>query len=426
MSLAEPHPRSYYAATVNDRTSYPALEGDHETDVCVIGGGFSGLATAIEMADRGARVVLLEAHRIGWGASGRNGGQLLGGLPGSERFIKQFGTEGRKLVSEVWYRGNDIIESHIKRFAIACDHRRGFIEAAVKDKHVAGLEGYAEEMAAAGQGKDLEIVGRDRVRALLGTDAYVGGLIDRRNAHLHPLNLALGEARGAASIGVRIFEGSKVTEIIHGDRPVVKTDKGQVRCQWVVLAGNAYHQLEQKRLGGLLFPAGSYVMATEPLSEETAHRINPERLAVADTRMVLDYFRLSADRRLLFGGLCQYANRDPKSISGALKPKLLKIYPELANTRIDYEWGGLIGIVISRIPLIGRLAKNVLYLQGYSGHGVNTTHIMAELVAEAIGGKPERLELYERAKRYRVPTSQWLGSQMLALGMAYYRLKDRL
>jgi gamma-glutamylputrescine oxidase len=426
MPLAEPHARSYYAATVNDRTSYPVLEGDVEVDVCIIGGGFSGLATAIEMADRGARVVLLEANRIGWGASGRNGGQLLGGLPGSERFIKQFGAEGRQVVSELWYRGNDIVEAHIKRFAIACDHRRGFIEAAVKESHVAGLEGYAEEMTAAGQGTDLEIVGRDRVRSLLGTDAYVGGLIDRRNAHLHPLNLALGEARGAASIGVKIFEGSKVAEIVHGNRQVVKTGKGQVRCQWVVLAGNAYHGLEQKALGGLLFPAGSYVIATEPLSEATAARINPERLAVADTRMVLDYFRLSADRRLLFGGLCQYANRDPKSISGALLPKLVAIYPELAGTKIDYEWGGLIGIVISRIPLIGRLARNVLYLQGYSGHGVNTSHIMAEIVADAISGKPERMELYARAKRYRVPTSQWLGSQMLAMGMAYYRLKDRL
>ena len=426
MSVAEPHPRSYYAATVNDRTSYPVLEGDVEADVCVIGGGFSGLATAIQMADRGARVVLLEAHRIGWGASGRNGGQLLGGLPGSERFIKQFGAEGRRLVAELWYRGNDIVEGHIKRFAIDCDHRRGFIEAAAKDKHMTGLEAFAEEMTQAGQGAGLEVVGRERVRALLGTDAYAGGLIDRRNAHLHPLNLVLGEARGAASIGVKIFEASKATGITHGDSPVVKTDKGQVRCQWVVLAGNAYHHLEQKALGGLLFPAGSFVIPPEPLSEATAARINPERLAVADTRMVLDYFRLSADRRLLFGGLCQYANRDPKSISGALQPKLAAIYPELADTKIDYEWGGLIGIVISRIPLIGRLAKNVLYLQGYSGHGVNTSHIMAEIVADAIGGRPERLELYARAKRYRVPTSQWLGSQMLALGMAYYRLKDRM
>ncbi len=426
MSAAQAHARSYYAATVNDRTSYPPLVGDLAADVCVIGGGFSGLATAIAMADRGASVVLLEANRIGWGASGRNGGQLLGGLPGSERFIKQFGAEGRRLVSELWYRGNDIVESHIQRFGIACDHRRGFIEAAVKEKHVAGLEGYVEEMAAAGQSKDLEMVGRDRVRTLLGTDAYVGGLIDRRNAHLHPLNLALGEARGAASIGVRIYEGSKVTGIAHGDRPVVTTDAGQVRCQSVVIAGSAYHGLEQDALSGLLFPAGSYVIATEPLSEATVARINPENLAVADTRMVLDYFRLSADRRLLFGGLCQYANRDPKSIAGALMPKLSAIYPELAGTRIDYEWGGLIGIVISRIPLIGRIAKNVLYLQGYSGHGVNTSHVMAEIVADALSGRPERLDLYARAKRYRVPTSQWLGSQMLAMGMAYYRLKDKL
>jgi glycine/D-amino acid oxidase-like deaminating enzyme len=426
MATPEPHTRSYYAATVNDRTSYPPLHGDVEADVCVIGGGFSGVSTAIEMADRGARVVLLEANHIGWGASGRNGGQLNGGLPGGERFTAEFGAEGRRLISELWYRGHDIIEARIKRFSIECDFRRGYVEAAVKEKHIAGLESFAAEMTKAGQGSDLEIIGRDRVRGLLGTEAYVGGLIDRRNAHLHPLNLALGEARGAASIGVEIHESSKVTGIVHGDRPVVKTDQGQVRCHWVVLAGNAYHGLEQKRLGGLLFPAGTYVIATERLPEATLKRLNPENLAVSDTRIVLDYYRLSADGRMLFGGLCQYANRDPKSISGALKPKLLKIYPELANTKIEYEWGGLIGIVISRIPLIGRLAKNVLYLQGYSGHGVNTTHIMAEMVADAISGRPERLELYERAKRFRMPAGPWLGSQMLALGMAYYRLKDRM
>ncbi len=311
MSESQSHARSYYAATVNDRTSYPPLKGDVTADVCVVGGGFSGLSTAIYLADRGAKVVLLEANRIGWGASGRNGGQLLGGLPGSERFIKQFGAEGRKIVSELWYRGNDIVEAHIERFKIDCDHRRGFLDAAVKEKHIAGLESFAEEMAKSGQGKDLEIVGRDRVRSLLGTDAYVGGLIDRRNAHLHPLNLALGEARGAASIGVSIHEGSKVTGISHGDRPVVKTDTGSVTCQWVVLAGNAYHALEQKKLGGLLFPAGSYVIATEPLSEATLKRINPERLAVADTRMVLDYYRVSADGRMLFGGLVPI--RQPRS-----------------------------------------------------------------------------------------------------------------
>ncbi|MEZ5925170.1 MAG: FAD-binding oxidoreductase [Hyphomicrobiaceae bacterium] len=426
MPAPREHARSYYAATLNDRTAYPPLIGDAEADVCVIGGGFSGLSTAIFMADRGARVVLLEANRIGWGASGRNGGQVNGGIPGEGRFLKQFGAEGRRLVSELWYRGHDIIEERIKRFAIDCDFRRGYVEAAVKDKHIGGLEHFLAEMTAAGQGLDLELVGRDRIRTLLGTDAYVGGLIDRRNAHLHPLNLALGEARGATSIGVQIHEGSEVTGITHGDRPVVSTASGRVRCQWVVLAGNAYHGLEPKSLGGMLFPAGTYVIATEPLSEAEIARLNPERLAVSDTRMVMDYYRLSADGRMLFGGLCQYANRDPKSISGALRPKMLRLFPDLAGKRIDYEWGGLIGIVISRVPLVGRAAKNVLYLQGYSGHGVNTSHIMSEIVADAISGRPERLAIYEKVSQIRVPTSQWLGSQMLALGMAYYKLKDKL
>lgn len=423
---AQPHASSYYAATRNDTTQYPPLAGDLTADVCVIGGGFSGISTAIFLADQGASVAVLEANRIGWGASGRNGGQVNGGLQGEGRIISALGREGREFVERVWYRGHDIIEARISRFAIACDYKRGYIEAAYKPAHLKAIEAYAAEMATSPNGGHLKVMSKAEVGQALGTDLYAGGLYDDRNAHCHPLDLCLGEARGATSLGVKIFEATEVCEIIHGDRPVVVCGSGRVTAKTVVLAGNAYHHLEAGRLAGLLFPAGTYIIATEPLPEATAKRINARDAAVSDSRIVLDYYRLSADRRLLFGGLCQYANRDPVSITGSLRPKMLKIWPELANARVDYEWGGHIGIVISRVPLVGRTAKNVFYLQGYSGHGVNVSHIMSEVVAEAIGGDTRQLDMLGRIPQYRVPTHPWIGSQLLAAGMAYYKMKDWL
>jgi glycine/D-amino acid oxidase-like deaminating enzyme len=426
MQAPAEHTSSYYAATINDPATYPPLADDADCDVCIIGGGFSGISTAIFLAERGANVVLLEARRIGWGASGRNGGQVNGGMQGDARVRKALGAKGAELIAALWYRGHAIIEERIRRFGIDCDYTHGYVEAAVKPRHLEALQSYAEELRAVPGGGAIELVDKAGMARLLGTDAYCGGLVDRRNAHCHPLNLCKGEARGAASLGVRIHEQTPVTGIRHGARPVVMTAKGRVTCRCVVLAGNAYHSLERRRLGGLLFPAGSYVIATQPLPEAVAARINSQNLAVSDSRIVLDYYRLSADRRLLFGGLCQYANNDPPSITGALRPRMLHLWPELRDVRIDFEWGGHIGIVISRVPLIGRSAPNVYFLQGYSGHGVNVTHIASEIVADAIDGRPERLEMFEKVRQWRLPAGPVIGSKLLALGMAYYRLKDAL
>jgi len=426
MTSVQDHASSYYAATANDATRYPGLAGDVTADVCIIGGGFSGLSTAIFLADRGAKVVLLEANRIGWGASGRNGGQVLGGIAGGERLKAQLGEAGRRMLVDLWYRGHDIIEQRIKRFAIACDHKRGTLEAAVKPRHMDGLKAFADDFAREHPDHELRLLTRAEVQSALGTDAYCGGLFDGRNAQCHPLNLALGEARGAASLGVALHEGSAVTAIRHGKRPVVETARGRVTCDQVVLAGNAYHRLERQRLAGLLFPAGTYIVVTEPLPAAVATRINRHDYGVCDTRMVLDYYRLTADRRLLFGGLCNYSNRTPTDIAAALRPRIAQLWPELAGTPIAYQWGGEIGIVLSRVPLLGRSAPNVFFLQGYSGHGVNVTHLASEIVADAMDGRSERLELFERMRQFRVPLGQWVGNQLLALGMAYYRVRDWL
>lgn len=420
------HINSYYAATANDATRHPRLEGMVTADVCIVGGGFSGIATALTLAERGYEVVVLEAERVGWGASGRNGGQLIGGISGEAAIIRQYGADGVRLVRDMRYRGHQIIKDRIARYAIDCNLKWGWMEVAARPKHMAALRAYVEERRAEGDGDHLEIVEKDRLRAILDTDAYHGGFIDTQSGHLHGLNLCLGEARAATSLGVRIFEESRVTALAGGDKPWVRTEHGFVQANIIVIGGEIYDRFGQSKLRGLMFPTGSYIIATEPLGDDLARSINPRNLAVADSNIVLDYFRLSADKRMLFGGRCNYSNRDPGDIAATLKPRLTQIFPQLSSTRIEYAWGGRIAIVLNRAPAIGRLEPNLYFLQGYCGHGVNTTHIAAEIVADAICGTLERFNMFDKLRHIRLPLSGWAGNQMLAIGMLYYRLKDLL
>ncbi|MEQ1670116.1 MAG: FAD-binding oxidoreductase [Hyphomicrobium sp.] len=422
--MVEHHVSSYYAATVNDRTAYPQLKGAIKADICVVGGGFSGISAALTLAERGYQVVLVEANRIGWGASGRNGGQVIAGISGEHNIARQLGADGTNLLRDIRYRGHDIIESRIAKYAIDCDFRRGWMEAAARPRHMDGLRRYVDERRA--EGDELEIVEPGDIGRVLGTNIYHGGYIDRRSGHLHPLNLCMGEARAAASIGVRIFEDSAALQINGGAKPYVVTAQGRVDAGAIVLAGSTDHAFQRGRLRGLTFPTGSYIIATEQLTEAEAQAVNPQNLAVADSNIVLDYFRLSADRRMLFGGRCNYSNRDPKDLAAALQPRLAEIFPQLAHKRIDYSWGGRIDIVLTRVPAIGRLEPNVYYLQGYCGHGVNATHIAAEIVADAICGTTEKFDLFDKIRQVRLPVGRWAGNQMLALGMLYYRMKDAL
>lgn len=420
------HTRSYYAASLREPTGYPRLEGGIEADVCVVGGGFTGVATALTLAERGYAVALLEANRIGWGASGRNGGQLINGISGLARLQKRHGDGIADLLWDLRWRGNEIIRERVRRYAIDCDLRDGFIETAVKPRHMRALQQWAEELERRRFPHRWELWGREQTQAQLATDAFIGGLVSYHDGHLHPLNLCLGEARAAAGLGVRIFEQSPVTGIQHGERPLVSSPQGRVRADAVVLAGNAYHALEPRHLSNLVFPAGSFIIATEPLPEPVAQEINPQDLAVCDMNEILDYYRLSADRRLLYGGRCNYSGRDPQDIKAAILPRMLKIYPQLEGVRIDYEWGGRIGIVLNRVPLLGRIHGNVYYCQGYSGHGVNATHILGEVTADAIAGTLETFDLFADYPHFRIPGSQWFGNQIIALGMLYFRLKDLL
>lgn len=417
------HVNSYYAATVNDRTRYPALAGTISADIAVVGGGFSGLATALTLRERGYSVALIEEHRIGWGASGRNGGQMIFGISGEGGIERQLGDPGRKLLRDIRYRGHEIITDRIARYGIECDLKYGWMEAAARPRHMQALRQHVETMVAEGHGKHIELIERADMPRALGTTAYHGGYIDRKSGHLHPLNLCMGEARAAASIGVRIFEESPATKVVGGAKPFVETARGRIDAKHIVIGGGAGHPFQRGPLKGLTLPTGSYIIATDPVPEATARKINPQDLAVADSNVVLDYFRMTADRRMLFGGRCNYTNRDPRDLGATMLPRLVSVFPELKGIGVGYSWGGRIDIVITRIPAIGRLEPNVYYMQGYCGHGVNATHIAAEIVSDAICGTAERLDLFEKIRHMPMPQGR-TGNYMLALGMIYYRLKD--
>ena len=420
------HTPSYYAATANDHAGYPALMGGESVDVVVVGAGFTGISAALTLAERGYSVAVVEANKVGWGASGRNGGQLIHGFSSDRKIAARLGTEYDDLLYRMIWRGNDIIHDRVGRYGIDCDLRNGYIEVAVKDRHVPWLEGQFQYLQDHDHQYEYRMLDRAETQQTLGTEAYCGSLLTMRNGHVHPLNLCLGEAHAAAGLGTKIFEQSPVTGIHHGVRPRVVTADGYVEADSVVLAGNAYHTLERKHLSGLIFPAGSYIIGTEPLPAELRQEINPLDLAVCDSNEVVDYYRLSADGRMLYGGRCNYSGREPRSIKAAIRPRMLKVYPQLEDFKIEFEWGGNVAIVPNRVPVLGRINGNVYYAQGYSGHGVNATHTMGEVVADAISGTMERFDVFEQIRHHRIPGGQWFGNQMVALGMLYYRLKDYL
>ncbi len=424
--IPEEHCRSYYAASINDQTVYPALTDSVTVDVCIIGAGFTGVSTAVTLAERGYRVAVVEANRVGWGATGRNGGQIISGFSGASKIIKRHGSHVVNTVWEMDRLGIKIIRNRVEKYNIECDLKNGFLDVALNKRQMRGIEENYEALKQSKYEYDLQLLDQSELSKIIGTSKYLGGLIRKGDGHIHPLNLCLGEVRAAVELGTQIFEQSPVVQIQHGDRPRVITTNGEVIAKSIVLAGNAYHMLEKKRLAGLLFPANSYMIATEPLSDDVVKEINPQDLAICDVNHVPTYYRLSADKRMLFGGLSTYTGRELKDIKKCLLPRMLDIYPQLEGSRIDYEWGGSMGIVIRRIPLIGRIDKNIFYSQGYSGWGVCATHMAGEIMADSVEGNYDRLELFEKMLHIPIPLGRWVGNQIIGLGMLYYKLLDRL
>ena len=423
-----PHVKSYYAATANQDLKYEQLNSNLRTQVCVIGGGFTGLNTAINLAKKGYDVVLIESEKIGWGASGRNGGQLISGFSFSDHFEKK-GTEND--IQNIWKIGAmsaDLVRERVSEFSIDCDLKKGFIDVATNRKHMDELIDRAAEWKESGYHHDLELVDENQVKKYVNTDSYVGGLIDSGSGHIHPLNLCLGEAKAASTLGVKIYEDTHAVEISAGSPAKVVTGNGIIESDYIVIAANAYIGDLNKKLRRMVMPAASCIIATEPLSNELAEKVIPSDMAVCDQNTILDYYRLSADKRMLFGGRFNYSGKIPSDdkIKIEIKKRMVSVFPELSEARVDYAWSGNVAVSLKKIPQLGRIDKNIFYSQGYSGHGVAPTHMAAKVIADAIDGDDEVLNTLSSVNHIQLPGGKWFSSPATAIGMMYYQLKDKI
>jgi glycine/D-amino acid oxidase-like deaminating enzyme len=423
---ASEHVASYYAATANNTTRYPLLQGERRADVVIVGGGFTGVSAMLHLAERGYDVALLEANRIAWGASGRNGGQLIDGFVESHRIEKRLGADAARITYQMGIDSRQIVVDRISKYKIDCDLKFGYAELALRDSDIRDLSSWLEAKERANYPHEMKFLNRHELRTVVGSDCYLAALVNMGNGHLHPLNLCAGEAQAAVSLGATVFEQSPVVKIHHGHKPWVETASGSVHANKVLLAGNAYLGRSEPRLSGKVIPAGSYIMATEPLPPELQKELLPTDMACIDLRSALDYFRLSADGRMLWGGMCNYSGRVPKSVERALRPGMLKVFPQLKEARTDFTWGGNIAISLNRIPQFGRIEGNTYYVQGYSGHGVAPTHIAGKVLADIVAGESEQFELLSKIRHWRLPGGKWFANPALALGMLYYRLKEML
>jgi gamma-glutamylputrescine oxidase len=416
------HAPSYYAATANIQSRYPQLQGDLEVDVVIVGGGFSGVATAVELGERGYSVALLESNRIGWGASGRNGGQIIGGWGSNpSAFRSSIGSEGVAVVEKMGIECVEIIKRRIEKYAIDCDLKMGYCEVGLKSRHLKAYQQWADTDPA------IELLGRDELKNYVNSDLYLGGYYRQDWGHIHPLNLCVGEASVAEKLGAKIFEQSPVTGITYGENPAVQTSKGSIKAQYVILCGNAYMGDLVPYLDARVLPATSSIIATEPLNEEQIQQSMVRDVAVCDSRTALDYYRLSADKRLLFGGLSNYSGLEPNNVMAIMQAKMAKVFPALKQIKVDYSWTGSMGISLRRMPQIGRIGdSNVLYACGYSGHGVAPTHMTGRILAEAVAGDTYRFNLLDKMFHMRWPGGKLLRRPAMAAGMMFYKMRDAL
>jgi gamma-glutamylputrescine oxidase len=421
------HANSYYAGSANCRTSYPILEDDIQAEIVVVGGGFTGVNTALELAERGYDVVLLEANRIGWGATGRNGGQIIGGLGhGAERFERQIGKEGVRVINQMGIDAREVIRERVDKYAIDCDLKWGYCDVALKPRHMKQFAEWKAFEQEIGNPHSYTLLDGEELKQFVNSDRYMGGLMNDANGHIHPLNLCIGEARAAARLGTRIYEQSRVIELVRGERARVRTERGSVVAGKVVLCGNAYLGDLVAPLASRVLPSNSSVIATAPLPEALVQQLMPGDLAVSDPRTALDYFRLSADKRLLFGGLSNYTGLEPRDLESVMRRKMGKVFPELEGIPIDYSWSGQMGIGLNRMPQLGYLSDNICYIQAYSGHGVAPTHIIARVTAEMLSGSPERFDIFTKIRHWPFPGGKLLRRPGLAVGMLWFKLLDAI
>lgn len=421
------HTSSYYAASANPSPERPPLTGAKEVDVCVIGAGYSGLSTALHLIEKGYQVAIIEGARVGWGASGRNGGQIVNGLNASLQTIKKrYGTQTATFVAGLVQEGGEIIRERIKTYDIKCDLKEKNIFTGLTKAHMRELEERQNVWKAYGI-DNQEMLDKNQLREHINSDLYEGGLIDHSGGHMHPLNLALGEAAAFEKLGGTIYEMSMVTGVdTDAVRPVVTTAKGSVTCKTLVLCGNAYLGHVVPTLTSRVMPVSTQVMATEPLGEEFAHTLLPQDACVEDIRYILDYYRLSGDKRMLFGGGTVYGGADPSDIKSKLQKNMIKVFPQLKNAKIDYAWSGNFALSFSRVPQMGRIGNNTYFAHGYSGHGVTGSHTFGRILSEAIDGDLTRFDVFEKVPWYPFPGGRMFRVPYSMAGSWWYGLRDRL
>jgi gamma-glutamylputrescine oxidase len=423
---ATEHVASYYAATANPTPERPTLESDVECDVCVVGAGFTGISSALHLVEQGHEVVVLEAARVGFGASGRNGGQIVNSYSRDMDVIEaRYGSETARALGDMAFEGNRIIRERITQYRIDCDLKQGNLFAACNRKQLEGLREHKTLWERYGH-HELELLEGEAYKREVGSERYVGALMDHSGGHLHSLNLVLGEAAAFESLGGTIHERTPVLEVRHGETVTLRTPCGNVRARRVVMAGNAYLQGVLPKLESKSMPCGTQIITTEPLAEELRRELLPNDMAVEDCNYLLDYYRFTADGRLLYGGGVNYGGQDPTDIAAVIRPKMLKTFPQLAEVRIDYAWSGNFLMTLSRLPQFGRLNDNVYYAQGYSGHGVTCSHLAGRLIAEVVRGETGRFDAFAGLPQQPFPGGRLLRVPLSALGAWYYATRDRL
>lgn len=419
------YPASYYAATATPLAHFPVLRGAITADVCVVGGGYMGLSAALHLAEAGYNVALIEAHRVGFGASGRNGGQVGSGQRPDQIDLER--RAGRENARRLWDMAEDakaLVRSLIARHQMPVTWRPGVAQACWSDAEVAEGAAYADHLARTYGYDQIETMDRSAIRRLIGSEAFAGGGIDWGAGHIHPLNFAIGLAKAAAGAGVSVFENSEAISIDQGAKPRVTTAQGSVTCDHLILAGNGYLGGLAPKYAARVMPINNFILATEPLGDR-AQEVLSQPVAVADTKFVVNYWRLSDDNRLLFGGAESYGYRFPDIIR-AVTPPMLAIYPQLKDVRTDYAWGGTLAITMNRMPAFLRLAPNVLAASACSGHGVAMATMTGRILAETVRGTSANFDLMANLPQQSFPGGAALRWPLLVLAMTWYSMRDRL